>query len=154
MGSAPGDGAWPGGSFLCETTVLLAASDAAHRHHERSLALVTGAEPARAHVAANSLAELYATLSAAPGRKIRRVDQVLQAVEHVARSFTPVTLDPEDYLWVLRHVAGAGARSGQIYDALILKCAERAGVDAVFTWNTAHFMRVAWPGMAQRIRTP
>jgi len=75
-------------------------------------------------------------------------------VEHVARSFTPVTLDQHGYLWVLRHVAGAGARSGQIYDALILKCAERAGVDAVFTWNTAHFMRVAWPGMTQRIRTP
>ena len=153
MGSAPAAAAYPG-AFLCDTTVLFAASDAAHQHHERSLELVTCAEPRTAFVAAHSLAELYATLSATPGRKVRRVDQVLQAVAHVARSFAPVTLDLDAYLWVVRHVAGAEARSGQVYDALILKCAERAGVDAVFTWNTVHFMRVAWPGMAERIRTP
>lgn len=93
MDSAPPAAAYPR-TFLCDTTVLFAASDAA------------------------------------------------------------LTLDLDGYLWVLRHVAGAEARGGQVYDALILQCAERAGVDAVFTWNTAHFMRVAWPGMAERIRTP
>lgn len=85
---------------------------------------------------------------------MRRVDQVLEAVEHVATAFAPVTLDVGDYLWVLRHVAGMEARSGQIYDALILKCAERANAEAVYTWDIRHFKRIAWPEMADRVRVP
>lgn len=140
--------------FLCDTTVLFAASDTAHQHHTRSLALVATARPSRAFVAAHSLAELYATLSATPAPRMRRLEQVLEAVEQAAHVFTPVTLRRPDYLWVLRHVAAVGARSGQIYDALVLKCAERAGVEVVYTWNTAHFTRVAWAEMIDRIRSP
>ena len=57
--------------------------------------------------------------------------------------FTPVALTTDDYLWVLRQVAACGARSGLIYDALILKCAERAAVDVIYTWNMSHFLRIA-----------
>ena len=141
-------------AFLCDTTLLFAASDAAHRHHRSSLAIVATAEPSTAFLAAHSLAELYATLSGVPSPRMRRLDHVLEAVELASRRFTTVTLTTEDYLWVLRHVAVVGARSGQIYDALILKCAERAGVDTVYTWSVAHFERVAWPSMAGRVRTP
>ncbi len=141
-------------SFFCDTTVLFAASDRAHQHHERSLAVVATAAPSHAYLAAHSLAELYATLSGVPAPKMRRLDDVLAAVEQAARVFTPVALDVDDYRWVLRHVAEAGARSGQVYDALILKCAERAQAETVYTWNLTHFTRVAWPGMRARIRTP
>ena len=141
-------------TFLCGTTVLFATSDAAHQHHQPSLALVTRATPSTAFVAAHSLAELYATLSGRFAPRMRRVDQVFEAAEHVSRSFTPVTFDLDDYLWVMRHVPGVEARSGQICDALILRCAERADVEKVYTWNTRHFKRIAWPEMAERIRTP
>lgn len=141
-------------TFLCDTSVLFAASDTAHQHHGSSLALVATARPKRAFVAAHSLAELYATLSATAAPKMRRVEDVLAAVEHAAKVFTAVTLTSADYRWVLKHVAAAGARSGQVYDALILKCAERAGVDTVYTRNTVHFRRIAWPEMAGRIRSP
>lgn len=141
-------------TFLCDTTVLFAASDAAHQHHQRSLAVVATATPSGAFVAAHSLAELYATLTATPAPRMRRVDQVLQAVEQAARAFTPVNLTLDDYLWVVRHAAAVGARSGQVYDGLVLKCAERAQAELVYTWNTAHFQRVAWPEMRGRIRSP
>jgi predicted nucleic acid-binding protein len=141
-------------TFLCDTTVLFAASDASHLHHRASLEVVAAARPESSFVAAHSLAELYATLSDVPAPRMRRLDQVLEAVEHAARRFTPVTLALDDYLWVLRHVARAEARSGQVYDALILRCAELARVETVYTWNLAHFERVAWPTVAGRIRTP
>ncbi|MEQ1858248.1 MAG: PIN domain-containing protein [Longimicrobiales bacterium] len=141
-------------SFLCDTTVLFAACDASHQHHLPSLALVTRAKPASSFVAAHSLAELYATLSGQSAPKMRRLERVLEAVDHVSRVFTPVALEPSDYLWVLRQVTAAEARSGQVYDALILRCAERANVETVYTWNTRHFERVAWAGMAERVRTP
>jgi predicted nucleic acid-binding protein len=141
-------------SFLCDTTVLFAASDSGHRHHGPSLDLVAKARPSISFVAAHSLAELYATLSGVPAPRMRRLDRVLEVVEEASRRFTPIPVDVDDYLWVLRHVTEAGARSGQVYDALILKCAERAGAETVFTWNLSHFERVAWPGMVGRIRTP
>jgi predicted nucleic acid-binding protein len=141
-------------TFLCDTTVLFAASDAAHRHHSVCLDRVISAVPGEAFVAAHSLAELYATLSAVSPPRMRRLDQVLAAVEHAATVFTPVVLREEDYLWVVRHAAKAGSRSGQIYDALILKCAERAKTDIVYTLNLDHFRSVAWPGMVRRIRPP
>ncbi len=58
-----------------------------------------------------------------------------------------------DYLWKIRHVAAAGGRSGIFY-ALILKCAEKACVSAIYTWNVAHFMRIAWPAVSSLIRAP
>jgi len=85
---------------------------------------------------------------------MRRTTDVLANVEHAASVFTAVALDVADYRWVLSHCARAGIRSGQVFDALILKAAERAGVDAVYTWNVAHFTRVAWPAIASRIRSP
>jgi predicted nucleic acid-binding protein len=118
------------------------------------LEVVARAQRATSFLAAHSLAELYATLSGIPSPRMRRLDQVLEAVVQASRMFTVVTLEADDYLWVLRQVAGAEARSGHIYDALILKCAERAGVETVYTWNVAHFERVAWAGMAGRLRTP
>ncbi len=51
-------------------------------------------------------------------------------------------------------VAPAGARSGLVYDALILKCAEKSGAGAIYTWNTNRFNRVAWPAVAPLIRAP
>ena len=142
------------GTFLCDTSVLVAASDAGHEHHAPSLALVSTAIPGRAFCAAHTLAELYATLTATPPPRMRRTVDVLSNVEHAAHVFTPVAVDLDDVRWVLRHAAAANVRSGQIYDALILKAAERAAVETVFTWNVAHFRRVAWPAMIGRIREP
>jgi predicted nucleic acid-binding protein len=140
--------------FLCDTSVLFAASDTAHEHHAASLALVATASPDRAFCAAHTLAELYASLTATPPPRMRRTADVFANVDHAAQVFTPIPLDLEDYRWVLRHIADIGVRSGQVYDALILKAAERARVETVYTWNVAHFRRVAWPAVIGRIRTP
>lgn len=142
------------GTFLCDTSVLVAASDTAHQHHARSLALVAAARPGGAFCAAHTLAELYATLTATPPPRMRRTDDVLANVEQAATLFTPVSLDVDDYRWVVRHAGATGLRSGHIYDALILRSAERAGVETVYTWNLTHFRRVAWPSIIGRIRTP
>jgi predicted nucleic acid-binding protein len=142
------------GTFFCDTSVLVAASDTIHRHHSASLALIATARPNRAFCAAHTLAELYATLTATPPPRMRRTADVLANVDHAASVFTAVPLDLDDYRWVLRHAAAIGVRSGQFYDALILKAAERSGAAAVYTWNVPHFTRVTWPAMAGRIRTP
>jgi predicted nucleic acid-binding protein len=142
------------GTFLCDTSVLVAASDTAHQHHANSLVIVTTARPDRAFCAAHTLAELYATLTATPPPRMRRTSDVLANVEHAGEMFTPIPLDVDDYRWVLRHAGATGVRSGQVHDALILRAAERAGVETVYTWNLPHFRRVAWPTIIGRIREP
>lgn len=141
-------------SFLCDTSVLIALSDAAHQHHVQSMDRVVSARRGDAYCAAHSLAEMYAALSAVRSPRMRRVEDVLVTVEQVAGRFKPVSLTTQEYLWVVRHIAAIGARSGQVYDALILKCAEKCGARTVYTWNTKHFMRIAWPAVAALIRTP
>lgn len=141
-------------TFFCDTTVLVAASDTVHQHHALSLALVATAKPDFAFCAAHTLAELYATLTATPPPRVRRTADVLANVEHAASVFTAVSLEAADYRWVLSRCASTGIRSGQVFDALILKAAERANVDTIYTWNVAHFARIAWPAVAGRIKTP
>jgi predicted nucleic acid-binding protein len=50
------------------------------------------------------------------------------------------------------HGAALGLRSGAIYDALHVRCAERAGCDRILTYNTAHFARFTPPGI--EVATP
>lgn len=107
-----------------------------------------------AFCSAHSLAELYAGLTALRIPAMRRIPDALTAVEETMRLFKPVSLTPAEYLWTIRHVAAAGGRSGIVYDAIILKCAEKARVSALYTWNAAHFMRIAWSSVAPLIRTP
>jgi predicted nucleic acid-binding protein len=79
---------------------------------------------------------------------------VLANIQHAASVFTPIALNPGDYLWVLQRAAAENVRGGQVYDALILKAAERAGAATIYTWNLRHFSQIAWPAVAGRLRTP
>ncbi len=141
-------------TFFCDTSVLIAVSDATHQHHARSMKLMGKLEQEQAYCAAHSLAEMYAVISALRVPGMRRLEDVLASVEQAARRLKPVSLTTQEYLWVVRHVAAVGARSGQVYDALILKCAEKCGASAVYTWNTNHFTRIAWPAVAAMINSP
>ncbi len=142
------------GTFFCDTSVLVAALDAAHPHHAPSLSLVSTARRERAFCAAHTLAELYAVLTAAPPPRRRPAPDVLANVQHAASVFTPIALNPGDYQWVLQRVAAHNVRGGQVYDALILKAAERAGAATIYTWNFRHFSQIAWPTVAGRLRIP
>lgn len=134
--------------------MLFAASDTAHQHHAESLKLVESAANDRAYCSAHSLAELYATLTATPVPRLRKTSDVSAGVQNVVKIFTPVELDLEDYLWVVQHAGKSGIRSGQIYDALILKCAEKVRASTIYTWNLRHFRNIAWAGIAEKVRTP
>lgn len=49
--------------------------------------------------------------------------------------------------------AAAGVIGGAVYDALIARCALKAGADIIYTWNLSHFTRLG-PEIARRVRTP
>lgn len=108
---------------------------------------------ARAVCSSHTLAECYATLTALPlPRRIQPGEAARLIEENFLQHLDAVALSMADYKAALARVASLGLRSGAIYDALHVRCAERAGCDRIITYNTADFSRLAPPGI--EVATP
>jgi len=100
-----------------------------------------------------ALAECYATLTALPlPRRIQPAEAIRLIEENFLVHLAVVSLSAADYKAVLSRVTTLGIRSGAIYDALHVRCAERAGCDRIITYNVTDFERLAPPGI--EVTTP
>jgi predicted nucleic acid-binding protein len=142
--------------ILFDTSVLVAASVAAHPDHRRALPWL---ERARARqfeflVAAHSLAETYAVLTSLPIKP--RISPAIArrlVLENAERPATVVALSARDYGAVLDAMADRGMAGAIVYDALLVRAAEKAGVDRLLTLNIDDFRR-AWPDAGDRLERP
>jgi predicted nucleic acid-binding protein len=101
----------------------------------------------------HALAECYATLTALPlARRIQPAEAARLIEENFLEHLHAVPLSAADYKAALARVASLGLRSGVIYDALHVRCAERSGCDRIITYNTVDFERLAPPGI--EVTTP
>jgi predicted nucleic acid-binding protein len=88
----------------------------------------------------HTLAECYATLTALPlpqrisGQEAARLIEV-----NFSRRLRVVELKKSDYEKAIRLCADRARISGQIYDALHLVAAEKAGCELLLTYNLKHF---------------
>lgn len=140
---------------FCDTSVLLAAIHEPHEHHARSLAVIRPLTRSTAACALHTLAELYATLGRLPSAGPRpRPSDVRGAVVDILRVFTPIALTTKDYNVVLDQLAMLEIAGGQVYDALILRCAAKAGATIIYTWNVKHFRALAPPELLPLIHEP
>lgn len=73
--------------------------------------------------------------------------------ESIVEHCEVVTLHEKDYLAMLESAAQAGWRGGILYDALQLRCAEKARCDRIYTFNLSDFVRLA-PHLENRIVRP
>jgi predicted nucleic acid-binding protein len=136
-----------------DTSVLVAATLTHSPHHLRSSELYSSAERRRAYCAAHTLAEVYATLTAFPGKHRMDGDQALMVLEEIATKLTAVTLEPAEYLSAITGAVTQQITGGTIYDALIAQCALKAKATIIYTWNVDHFRRLGTE-IAKRVRTP
>jgi predicted nucleic acid-binding protein len=77
-------------------------------------------------------------------------EQVLLFLENIRERLAVVTLTADDYCTAVKDAAIAG---GTIYDALLARCATKAGVEIIYTWNQGHFQQFS-PEITKRLRTP
>lgn len=95
-------------------------------------------------VAAHTLAELYAVLTAIPVRPRISPAMALRLIrETVEPAAAAVALSSADYSAVLRNLGNLGFSGGIVYDALILKAAVKARADRILTFNISDFRRLA-----------
>jgi len=139
-----------------DTSVLVSLAVAHHPHHAPAFAAFSQATNGRhqAVVSAHGLAETFSTLTRLPITPMVHPTEAYRFVsETVVGHCTVVTLVEKDYLAALEAAAQAGLRGGIIYDALQLRCAEKAGCDRIYTFNTSDFVRIA-PHLGKQIVRP
>ncbi len=139
--------------YFFDTSALIPVFMEEHQHHEPSLAAFAAADKKRGSCAAHSLAELYSVFTRLPGRHRLSPEQVLLFVGEIEERLTLISLDSREYSASIRSAVAAGIVGGILYDALLARCARKAGAEVIYTWNIQHFRRFG-PEVAKRVKTP
>ena len=135
-----------------DTSVLIPVFIEDHEFHEPSHQAFLEADKKLDCCAAHSLAEVYSTMTRLPGRHRLSGEQVLLFLENIRERLTLIALTGEEYHTTIKEAAEMGVTGGTIYDALIARCALKAKVDAVYTWNKRHFEQFG-ADIVKRLRT-
>lgn len=138
-------------SFLPDTSCLIAAVCGWHVHHARATREIKrclGNGEALV-LAAPTLVESYAVLSRLPPpRRLSPAEGwALLRSSFVDHAEKLVTLDSGGVHRLLEENARRGVAGGSTYDAVIVACAEMAGVDAILTFNERQFRLLAPPSI-------
>lgn len=139
-------------AFL-DTSVLVPAFYGEHQHHEPSFALFLRHKKQNGCTAAHCLAEVYSVLTGMRGKDRASPDEALLFLTDVRDRLTIVTLDEEEYFQLLENASANGISGGTIYDAILARCALKAEVETIYTWNVKHFSRLG-PDVVSRVKTP
>ena len=121
--------------------MLVAAFCAWHEHHEPAAgALEAMARQRRRLVlAAPVLLEAYAVLTRLPAPHRLSLDSARELLRGNLAARRAVALDTRGYWRLIDRAADGGVAGGRSYDALVVACAVRAGVDRLLTLNRRDF---------------
>ena len=140
-----------------DTPVLVAAFIVSHPQHAQAnaaLRRVAGGK-ARGYMSTHSIAEVYAALTQAPLQPPLDSTEACRIIkENILPHFTVMSVGRGEYLDVLTQVAQAGSRGAQIFDALLLQCADQCNVDRVYTFNAAELRELAPESLKSKITAP
>jgi predicted nucleic acid-binding protein len=139
-------------AFL-DTSVLVAVFHGDHIHHTASLDVFAECRKEDGCCGAHSLAEVYATLTRMPGKHRVSGEQAMLFIASIRERLTVIALGEDDYVDLLQTSADAGIVGGAIYDAILARCALKAGAKTIYTWNLRHY-RQSGAEVTQRLRTP
>ena len=134
-----------------DSSVLVPVFYADHQHHESS---------ARAFLAAGkddfcalrTLGEVYATLTGLPLRPRITGREGVLILKQICERLSVISLGEQEYVSALESVSDTIV-GGAAYDALIARCAVKAGSEVLLTWNVRDFTRLG-PEVARLVRTP
>lgn len=144
-------------NIFCDTNVLVAACAETHIHHTRAaptVARVVIGED-KGFCGMHSIAEVFSTLTRMPVHpRIHPAEAVRLMAHNILGSFEAIPLTKDDYVAVLETMVSGSWRGGKIYDALLLRCAEKSGAERIYTFNLADFQQMASPALRAKICAP
>jgi len=140
-----------------DTSVLVSASVQAHRHFVQAsaaLARVTGGKD-KGFISQHSIAEVYAALTRIPVvPRIHPLEAARIIRSNFLQNFDTVGVVEDDYLEAMKTVSDSGWPGAKIYDALLLRCAEKCPVQRIYTFNLRDFKQLAPAHLQHMICAP
>lgn len=131
--------------FAVDTSVIVAASVAAHERHRDATSELESRLDAEdvMVIPAHAMAEAYSVLTRQPPPGRLSPVAARDALQHFADAAESlVALGGDDYLELLRRAADRGVAGGRIYDSLIAESARLAAAEVFLTFNTRHFVGI------------
>ncbi len=129
-----------------DTSVLVASASEAHPHFvpaSSAMARVAAGKD-KGFISQHSIAEVYAALTRLPViPRIHPVEAERIIRDNILHHFSIVSIGKEDYLEALENVSQSGWAGAKIYDALLLRSAEKSGAQRIYTFNVRDFVQMA-----------
>jgi predicted nucleic acid-binding protein len=127
-----------------DTSVLVAALVGPHPHHARALPwLDAHGTKLEGMTSQHALLELWSVLTRLPTAPLLAPALAERMVDRLADKIAVLPASPTLYRQVIHRTAERSLRSGAVFDALHLLTAEDARANAVLTFNTQDFTRLA-----------
>jgi len=140
-----------------DTNVLVASCAETHVHHNQAAPAVARvvAGQDRGFYSMHSIAEVFFTLTRMPVQpRIHAAEATRLMAHNILGSFEAIPLTKEDYLAALETMVSGGWKGAKIYDALLLRCAEKSGAERIYTFNVSDFRQLASGNLRDKICTP
>jgi predicted nucleic acid-binding protein len=134
-----------------DSSVLIPVFYADHSHHAASAAVFLTARKEDSFCALRTFGEVYAVLTGMPLRPRISGKDGVAILNQIRQRLTLVSLTEDEYFSALEKVS-ASIIGGAAYDALIARCAVKAGAEVLLTWNLRDFTRF-WE-VAHIVKTP
>ena len=115
-----------------DTSVLVPVFYGDHVHHQASLALFIQFDKSTGCCGANSLAEVYSTLTRMPGKHRINGEQAMLFIGSIRERLSIIDLSGDEYADALQSSAGLGIVGGGIYDAMLAHCAIKAKAESIY----------------------
>lgn len=135
-----------------DSSVLIPAFYRYHVHHAPSAKAFLSIRKEDSFCALRTLGEVYVTLTGLPVRPRITGPDGMAIIRQLLDRLTVISLTEQEYVSVLQDVS-ATIVGGAAYDALIARCALKAGADVLLTWNVRDFTRFG-PDIARLVKTP
>ena len=142
--------------IFLDTSCLIAAIHSQNdRHHSCFELLQSVASGKRVGgIAMHSIAEFFAVVTRLPGKLRVSPDEAYKLINSsIIVNFETIELTTADYVETLKGLADANLAGGLVYDALILRCAEKGRFDTIYTLNLRHFQIIP-SSITSKIREP
>jgi predicted nucleic acid-binding protein len=135
-----------------DSSVLVPVFYADHPQHAVSTAVFLTARKEDFFCALRTLGEVYAVLTGLPVRPRISGKDGIAILKQIRERLTLISLTEDEYFLALETVS-TSIIGGAAYDALIARCAVKAGAEVLLTWNLRDFTRFG-SEIAQLVKTP
>jgi predicted nucleic acid-binding protein len=140
-----------------DTSVLVASASDAHSHFGPASAAAARVAAGKdvGWISQHSIAEVYAVLTRLPVvPRIHPLEAATIIRDNILKNFEVVAIDKKDYWSAVHLVSQSGWAGGKIYDALLLRCAEKCQARKIYTFNLRDFQQMAPGHLQNKISAP